>query len=107
MKISLYFYSSVLSSIFLREKLNLLGKLGCALCVIGSTVMVLNSPQEQEVASMDALKEKIQEPGIICIIIVKNSLIWTSSHLEFKEMKTVDILTDFNSVVMENFNFIL
>jgi hypothetical protein len=39
--------------------------------------MVLNSPQEQEVASMDALKEKMQEPGI-CITIVKNSLIWTS-----------------------------
>lgn len=105
MKISLYFYSSVLSSIFLREKLNLLGKLGCALCVIGSTVMVLNSPQEQEVASMDALKEKIQEPGI-CITIATNSLIWTSWHLEFKEMKTVDVIRHFTSVVMANFNFI-
>lgn len=37
--------------------------MGCALCVIGSTVMVLHSPQEQEVASMDILKEKVQEPG--------------------------------------------
>jgi hypothetical protein len=68
--------------------------------------MVLNSPQEQEVASMDALKEKMQEPGI-CITIVKNSLIWTSWHLEFKEMKTVDVFRDFTSVVMANFNFIL
>ncbi|XP_076071473.1 magnesium transporter NIPA2-like isoform X2 [Mytilus galloprovincialis] len=57
--------SSVLSSIFLREKLNILGKMGCALCVIGSTVMVLHSPQEQEVASMDILKEKVQEPGFV------------------------------------------
>jgi len=76
------------------------------LCVIGSTVMIIHSPQGQEVASMDELKEKIQEPGI-CITIVKNSLIWTSWHLEFKEMKTVDVLRDFNSVVMANFNFIL
>ena len=59
----LFCYSSVLSSIFLREKLNILGKMGCALCVIGSTVMVLHSPQEQEVSSMDILKEKIQEPS--------------------------------------------
>lgn len=57
--------SSVLSSIFLREKLNLLGKMGCALCVIGSTVMVLHSPQEQAVDNMDALKSKVQEPGFI------------------------------------------
>ncbi|XP_021369075.1 magnesium transporter NIPA2-like isoform X3 [Mizuhopecten yessoensis] len=64
--------SAVLSSRFLNEKLNLLGKVGCTLCVLGSTVMVIHSPKEQEVNSMSCLLDKIEEPGFIiyCIFIV-------------------------------------
>lgn len=53
----------MLSSKFLKEKLNLLGKIGCGLCILGSTVMVLHSPKEQEVESMEKLVEKIKDPG--------------------------------------------
>jgi hypothetical protein len=56
-------FSAVLSSKFLKEKLNLLGKVGCGLCILGSTVMVLHSPKEQEVESMEKLVEKIKDPG--------------------------------------------
>ncbi|KAK3099496.1 hypothetical protein FSP39_005322 [Pinctada imbricata] len=61
--------SAILSSRFLKEKLNLLGKVGCFMCVIGSTVMVLNSPQEQEVESMKVLLQKIEEPIFIIFAI--------------------------------------
>jgi drug/metabolite transporter (DMT)-like permease len=34
--------SAVLSSIFLNEKLTFFGWLGCALCIIGSSIIALN-----------------------------------------------------------------
>ncbi|KAK7503720.1 hypothetical protein BaRGS_00004843 [Batillaria attramentaria] len=56
--------SAILASRVLKEHLNLLGKLGCGLCVIGSTVMVIHSPKEQEVANIDQLKAMVAEPGM-------------------------------------------
>ncbi|TRY60138.1 hypothetical protein DNTS_006448, partial [Danionella cerebrum] len=40
--------SAVLSTYFLSEQLNIHGKVGCLLCLFGSTVMVLHAPQEEE-----------------------------------------------------------
>jgi uncharacterized membrane protein len=36
--------SAVLSSMVLKEKLNLHGKIGCALCIVGAVVIVLHAP---------------------------------------------------------------
>lgn len=33
------------------------------LCVLGSTVMVIHAPQEEEVASLAAMAEKLKDPG--------------------------------------------
>ncbi|KAJ1519273.1 hypothetical protein ONE63_004572 [Megalurothrips usitatus] len=57
--------SAVLASHFLNEKLNLLGKLGCFLCILGSTVIVIHAPHEEEVESLDMLLEKLQEPSFL------------------------------------------
>ena len=57
--------SAILASKVLKEKLNLLGKVGCLLCVLGSTVMVIHSPKEQEVANIDQLKAMVAEPGTL------------------------------------------
>ncbi|XP_064636353.1 magnesium transporter NIPA2-like isoform X2 [Lineus longissimus] len=57
--------SAVLSSKLLNEKLNLLGKLGCAICLVGSTVVVIHAPKEQEITSMMELGEKMKDPGFI------------------------------------------
>lgn len=62
--------SALLSSKFLGEKLNLLGKVGCLLCVIGSTVIVIHSPKEGSVASMEALGQMMFEPGFIIYVIL-------------------------------------
>lgn len=56
-------FSAVLSSYFLNERLNVHGKIGCLLCVLGSTVMVIHAPQEEEVASLSAMAEKLKDPG--------------------------------------------
>lgn len=57
--------SALLSSRVLKERLNLLGKVGCGLAIIGSTIMVIHSPKEQEVANMAELEDKLKQPGFI------------------------------------------
>ncbi|KAI0246463.1 magnesium transporter NIPA-domain-containing protein [Lactifluus subvellereus] len=44
--------SAILSSIFLNEKLTFFGWLGCALSIIGSTIIALNGPQEASVGQI-------------------------------------------------------
>ncbi|KAM4036470.1 magnesium transporter NIPA4 [Anomaloglossus baeobatrachus] len=60
--------SAVMSSYLLGERLNLLGKLGCALSVLGSTVLVIHSPEEQEVTTLEEMTSKLKDPGFIVYI---------------------------------------
>lgn len=62
--------TSVLASKFLNEKLNLLGKLGCLLCVLGSTIIVLHSPKEVEVEDLSILLEKLQDVSFIIYVVL-------------------------------------
>lgn len=62
--------SAVMASRFLNEKLNLLGKLGCFLCIIGSTIIVLHSPKEKEIEDLQILFQKLQDPGFILYVII-------------------------------------
>lgn len=62
--------SAVMASQFLNEKLNLLGKLGCFLCIVGSTIIVIHSPKEKEIEDLDILFEKLQDPLFIFYVIV-------------------------------------
>ncbi|KAL4631629.1 magnesium transporter NIPA2-like [Arapaima gigas] len=69
--------SAVLSSYFLNERLNAHGKTGCLLCIFGSTVMVVHAPQEEEVASLSAMAEKLKGPGFVmfAVCVVTCSLV--------------------------------
>ncbi|XP_036380615.1 magnesium transporter NIPA2-like isoform X1 [Megalops cyprinoides] len=75
--------SAVLSSYFLNERLNVHGKIGCLLCILGSTVMVLHAPQEEEVASLSAMAEKLKDPGFIifavCVVVSSIVLIFVAA----------------------------
>ncbi|XP_036401969.1 magnesium transporter NIPA2 [Megalops cyprinoides] len=57
--------SSVLSSHFLSEKLNLHGKLGCVLSILGSTTMVIHAPKEEEISSLEDMAKKLVDPGFL------------------------------------------
>nr|XP_006813325.1 PREDICTED: magnesium transporter NIPA2-like [Saccoglossus kowalevskii] len=57
--------AAVMSSFWLDEYLNLLGKIGCALSIIGSTVMIIHAPQEQNVETLVQLSIMMQQPGFI------------------------------------------
>lgn len=56
--------SAVLSSYFLTERLNLHGKLGCLLSILGSTTMVIHAPQEEEISSLEHMSKKLVDPGV-------------------------------------------
>uniref|UniRef100_A0A0K0DFN8 Magnesium transporter NIPA2 n=1 Tax=Angiostrongylus cantonensis TaxID=6313 RepID=A0A0K0DFN8_ANGCA len=61
--------TAVLSSHLLKERLNLLGKIGCAVCLLGSTVIVIHSPKEEEVASMADLALKMKDAVFILYVV--------------------------------------
>ncbi|KAI1234719.1 hypothetical protein IHE44_0003095 [Lamprotornis superbus] len=73
---------AVLSSIFLNEQLNVHGKIGCILSILGSTVMVIHAPQEEEVSSLESMAEKLKDPGFIvfavCVLVSSLLLIFVA-----------------------------
>lgn len=72
--------SAVLSSHILHERLNLLGKVGCLLCILGSTMIVLHSPKEGNVNYIDVLGLMLLEPAfviyVLFVTITSAMLIW-------------------------------
>ncbi|XP_071847856.1 magnesium transporter NIPA2-like [Apostichopus japonicus] len=54
--------AAVLSSYFLNEALNLLGKIGCYQCILGSLFIILHAPVEDSATTVEELQGKILEP---------------------------------------------
>ncbi|XP_075446688.1 magnesium transporter NIPA2 [Ascaphus truei] len=72
--------SAILSSYFLSEKLNLHGKIGCLLSILGSTVMVIHSPKEEEIETLNEMSIKLADPGFVlfatAVVIISLILIF-------------------------------
>ncbi|XP_069340411.1 magnesium transporter NIPA4 isoform X2 [Eulemur rufifrons] len=62
--------SAILSSYFLGETLNLLGKLGCVICVAGSTVMVIHAPEEEKITTVMEMASKMKDTGYIVFAVL-------------------------------------
>lgn len=58
----------MLASFLLKERLNLHGKVGCLLCILGSTVLVLHAPEEKQVGEMEQLSPKLKDPRKFILI---------------------------------------
>lgn len=58
-------FSAVLAHFILQEKLHIFGVLGCVLCVVGSTTIVLHAPHEQEIKSVKQVWKLAIEPGFL------------------------------------------
>lgn len=71
------FCSAALAHVMLKEKLHIFGILGCALCVVGSTTIVLHAPQEREIESVTEVWDLATEPGNFCLYC---SLLVNPSH---------------------------
>ncbi|GAU32886.1 hypothetical protein TSUD_393070 [Trifolium subterraneum] len=57
--------SAILAHFILKEKLHIFGVLGCALCVVGSTTIVLHAPHERNIHSVKEVWQLATEPAFI------------------------------------------
>lgn len=55
--------SSLLAVRYLEEKLNILGKIGCLLTVLGSVVIVIHAPSDNDIHSLNDFALRILSPG--------------------------------------------
>jgi len=60
--------SAVLGAYFLEEELGTLGKLGCAICLIGSVIIVLHAPADKEIERIDEILHFAIQPGFLFYI---------------------------------------
>lgn len=54
---------AVLGSYFLDEKLGILGRIGCAICLVGSVIIVLHAPPDEELEDINHLLHYALMPG--------------------------------------------
>lgn len=56
---------AILSAIFLKERLSMVGKVACFLCIVGSIVIVLNAPAHSSVANIEQMQAYVITPGFL------------------------------------------
>jgi hypothetical protein len=54
--------SAVLAHFMLNEKLQRVGVLGCVLCIVGSTVIILHAPEERSPSSVEQIWRLATQP---------------------------------------------
>lgn len=69
--------TTVLSAIFLKERLSMVGKVACFLCIVGSVVIVMNAPEESSVANIQEMQKFVIAPGFLSYtgVIIVGSVI--------------------------------
>ncbi|PGH26529.1 hypothetical protein AJ80_01843 [Polytolypa hystricis UAMH7299] len=62
---------AVLGSYFLKERLGTLGKLGCAMCLLGSVIIVLHAPPDKDIETVDEILHYAIQPGFLlyCVVV--------------------------------------
>lgn len=83
--------TTVLSAIFLKERLSFVGKAGCFSCIIGSVVIVMNAPQQSSVSDIQEMQHFVLAPGFLTyagVIIVGSAFIalWVGPRYGKKSM---------------------
>ncbi|KAJ2973526.1 hypothetical protein NUW58_g8915 [Xylaria curta] len=85
--------ATVLSAFFLKERLSLIGKVACFLCIVGAVIIVLNAPTESAVANIQEMQMYVIAPGFLSyagvIILVSIFLaFWAGPRYGKKNMFT-------------------
>ena len=57
--------TTILSAIFLKERLSFVGKVGCFMCIIGSIVIVMNAPAQSSAGSIQEMQHFVIAPGFL------------------------------------------
>ncbi|KHN98981.1 DUF803 domain membrane protein [Metarhizium album ARSEF 1941] len=69
--------TTVLSAIFLKERLSLVGKVACFLCIVGSVTILLNGPRESSVGNIQQMQQYFVTPVFLTYagVILAGSLL--------------------------------
>jgi drug/metabolite transporter (DMT)-like permease len=65
--------TTILSAIFLKERLSFVGQVGCFICIVGSVVIAMNAPEQSSAATIQQMQRFVIAPGFLTyagIIIV-------------------------------------
>ena len=54
---------TILGAYFLNERLSVLGKMGCALCLVGSVLIVANAPPDKDIQTVNEILALAVQPG--------------------------------------------
>lgn len=57
--------TAILSAIFLKERLSMVGKVACFLCIVGSVVIVMNAPHSSSVSDIQEMQKYFITPGFL------------------------------------------
>ncbi|BFZ55608.1 hypothetical protein PYCC9005_002649 [Savitreella phatthalungensis] len=72
--------SAIGSSIFLKERLSFIGKVGCFLCILGAVVIVLNAPEHTSVSTIQEMQKyaisKVFLPYVGIILVIAAVMIF-------------------------------
>lgn len=52
-----------MAAVFLNEELGPLGRIGCAICLIGSVIIVLHAPPDTPIETVDEILNYALQPG--------------------------------------------
>ncbi|KAJ2837783.1 hypothetical protein J3B01_001871 [Coemansia erecta] len=66
---------AILASVFLGERINTVGKAGCALCLMGSVVVVLNAPRDGDIESIEQIMYMVMQPPFMAYAVVSVSFL--------------------------------
>ncbi|CAI7579491.1 hypothetical protein PCG10_001987 [Penicillium crustosum] len=57
--------TTILSAIFLKERLSFVGKVGCFCCIIGSVTIAMNAPEQSSVEDIQGMQHFVLQPGFL------------------------------------------
>lgn len=63
-------FSAVLAHFILRERLHLLGMMGCVMCIAGSVIIVIHAPQERAITSVQEIWNLATQPGQDALLFI-------------------------------------
>ena len=83
--------TTILSAIFLKERLSFVGMVGCFICIVGSIVIVLNAPTQSSAATIQEMQHFVIAPGFLSYtgVVILGSLftaLWAGPRYGKKSM---------------------
>ncbi|KAI9927373.1 hypothetical protein ASPWEDRAFT_175069 [Aspergillus wentii DTO 134E9] len=83
--------TTILSAIFLKERLSFVGKVGCFCCILGSVIIAMNAPEQSSVSDIQTMQHYVIAPGFLSyagVIIVGSifTAVWAGPRYGKKSM---------------------